>query len=69
MMARSDGGACFQVRVGTPRMSSSSISKSWPAAVRASLASAMDMEGASLAGRAHVASFWGTAARSKIAVR
>ncbi len=48
MMARSDGGAFFQVRVGTPRMSSSSISKSWPGAVKASLASAIDMEGASL---------------------
>jgi hypothetical protein len=28
MTARSEGGAFFQIRVGTPRMSSSSISKS-----------------------------------------
>ena len=46
--ARSEGGAFFQVRVGTPRMSSSSISKSWPGAVSASLASAIDIDGVSL---------------------
>ena len=40
MTARSEAGALFQVRVGTPRMSSSSISKSWPGAVSAALASA-----------------------------
>ena len=45
---RSEGGAFFQVRVGTPRMSRSSISKSWPGAVSTSLASAMDIEGVSL---------------------
>ena len=66
--ARSEGGAFFQVRVGTPRMSSSSISKSWPGAVSAALASAMDMDGASLLA-AHSASFSVVPAWSKIAAR
>ena len=69
MMARSEGGAFFQVRVGTPRMSSSSISKSWPGAVSASLASAMDIGGASLPVVLTSSPCSVSAARSKIAPR
>src|SRR5579863_3258022 len=39
------GGAFFQVRVGTPRITSSSISKGAPGAVRMACASAIDIAG------------------------
>jgi hippurate hydrolase len=45
------GGAFFQVRVGTPRMTTSSISNGWPGAVSTAWTSAMD--GMALMGQAY----------------
>src|SRR5580693_8191550 len=43
--SRKVAGAFFQTRVGTPRMTTSAISKRWPGAVSRLWASAKDMAG------------------------